>query len=245
MADSISRISVLSQSECEENGGTIETTRKYAEIIAIRHGETEWNADRRIQGHLDVDLNDVGRQQAVAVADRLSREPKISAVYSSDLKRAFDTAEIIAKSCGVLEVTKEPDLRERHLGELQGVVFHETAKVNPEAHKAFTSDRDDQEIPGGGESWIQLYQRCTSALQRIAKKHIGERVVIVSHGGTIRALHRRAAPDRRSGKVLNTSVNVFHVSDEDEWSIKSWGDVNHLNQTGVLQSGFGGDRNSG
>ncbi|KAL6553138.1 hypothetical protein OROGR_006980 [Orobanche gracilis] len=235
------------QYNCAENGGTIETVGpNYAEIIVIRHGETEWNADRRIQGHLDVDLNDVGRQQAVAVADRLSREPKISAVYSSDLKRAFDTANIIAKSCGVPEVTKDPDLRERHLGDLQGVVFHEIANINPEAHKAFVSNRDDQEIPGGGESFNQLYERCTSALQRIAEKHMGERVVVVSHGGTIRALHRRASPHRRSsGRVLNTSINVFHLTGGGEWSVKLWGDVSHLNGAGFLESGFGGDRNSG
>lgn len=71
-------------------------------------------------------------------------------------------------------------------------------------------------------------------------------MVVVSHGGTIRALRRRASPNGQSfGKVLNTSVNVFHLSDEDEWIIKSWGDVSHLNQTGFLASGFGGDRNSG
>ncbi|KAL0350630.1 UNVERIFIED_CONTAM: Phosphoglycerate mutase-like protein 4 [Sesamum radiatum] len=246
MADSDTRASVLSQSECDENGGTIEAVgRNYAEIIVIRHGETEWNADRRIQGHLDVNLNDVGRQQAAAVADRLSREPKVSAVYSSDLKRAFDTAEIIAKSCGVLEVTKDPDLRERHLGDLQGVIFHEAAKVNPEAHKAFVSNQKDQEIPGGGESFNQLYERCTLALQRIANKHRGERVVVVSHGGTIRALHKKASPHRGpTARVLNTCVNVFHVSDK-EWSIKSWGDVSHLDQTGFLESGFGGDKHSG
>ncbi|KAF5752919.1 Ribosomal protein L25/Gln-tRNA synthetase anti-codon-binding domain [Tripterygium wilfordii] len=76
-----------------------------AEIIVVRHGETEWNADGRIQqGHLDVELNEVGKQQAASVADRLSKEPKISAVYSSDLKRALVTAEIIAASCGGLEV---------------------------------------------------------------------------------------------------------------------------------------------
>ncbi|KAL9158118.1 hypothetical protein ABFS82_08G047300 [Erythranthe guttata] len=238
MADSNSRASVLADSA--ENGP------KYAEIIVIRHGETEWNADRRIQGHLDVDLNDAGRQQAVAVADRLSREPNISAVYSSDLKRASETAETIAKGCGILEVTKDPAFRERHLGYLQGAVLHEAAKVNPDAYQAFLSNRDDQEIPGGGESFNQLYQRSTSALQKIAKKHIGERIVVVSHGGTIRALHKRASPHRRcAAKVLNTSVNVFHLSDEGKWSIKSWGDVSHLNQTEFLESGFGGDRNSG
>ncbi|KAL1568528.1 phosphoglycerate mutase (2,3-diphosphoglycerate-independent) [Salvia divinorum] len=226
--------SVLGTFDCTENGGPIEcVSPKYAEIIVIRHGETEWNTNRRIQGHLDVDLNDVGRQQAVAV------------LYSSDLKRAFCTAEIIAKGCGVIEVTKEADLRERHLGDLQGVVFHEAHIVKLEAHKAFVSPREDQEIPGGGESFNQLYKRSTLALQRIAKKHQGERVVVVSHGGTIRALHKRASPHQRCGKVLNTSVNVFHLSKDEKWCIKSWGDVSHLNQTGFLDSGFGGDRNSG
>ncbi|XP_011099194.1 phosphoglycerate mutase-like protein 4 [Sesamum indicum] len=229
------------------NGGLIETIGpKYAEIVVIRHGETEWNADRRIQGQLDVNLSDIGRQQAFAVADRLSREPKISAVYSSDLKRAFDTAEIIAKSCRVLEVIKDLDLRERHCGALQGVLFPEAAKINPEAYKALQSDQDDLEIPGGGESFNQLYNRSTSALQRIAKKHRGDRVVVVSHGAAIEALHKRASPSENChGKVRNASINVFHLSDEDEWSIKSWGDVSHLKQTEFLESVFGGDRKSG
>ena len=74
----------------------------------------------------------------------------------------------------------------------------------------------------------------------------GERVVAVTHGGVIRALHRRASSHGRSaGKIMNTSVNVFQLSDEDEWSIKVWGDVSHLNQTGFLESGFGGDKSSG
>ncbi|KZV23099.1 phosphoglycerate mutase-like protein 4 [Dorcoceras hygrometricum] len=247
MADSDSRNSVLPRNESVENGGLVAGVgANYAEIVVIRHGETEWNADGRIQGHLDVDLNHAGRQQAIVVAERLSREPKISAVYSSDLKRASDTAQIIAQCCGVLEVTKDPNLRERHLGDLQGVVFSDIAKVRPEAHKAFVSNRKDQEIPGGGESLNQLYARCTSALQKIAQKHQGERVVVVSHGGAIRALYRRASPHGRSvGRVMNTSLNVFHISDEDEWSIKSWGDVSHLGQSGFLKSGFGGDRLSG
>lgn len=74
----------------------------------------------------------------------------------------------------------------------------------------------------------------------------GERVVVVTHGSVIRALHRRASPHSPSvGKVLNTSLNVFHLSDRDEWTINAWGDVSRLNQTGFLESGFGGDRTSG
>ncbi|XP_047262335.1 phosphoglycerate mutase-like protein 4 isoform X2 [Capsicum annuum] len=196
MADSTSR--VVSQPECDGDAKSENVTPCFTEIIVIRHGETEWNADGRIQGHLDIELNDVGRQQAMAVAARLSKEPRISVIYSSDLKRAHETAEIIARRCGDLEVIKDPELRERHLGDLQGTSLREAAKSQPMAYKTFLSDRSDQEIPGGGESLDHLYERCTSCLQRIAMKHRGKRVVVVSHGGAIRAFHRRASPHRRS-----------------------------------------------
>ncbi|XP_059282229.1 phosphoglycerate mutase-like protein 4 [Lycium ferocissimum] len=244
MADSTSR--VVLQSECGGDGKSENVSPNLTEIIVVRHGETEWNADGRIQGHLDVELNDIGRQQAMAVAARLSKETRISAIYSSDLKRAHETAETIARSCGDLEVIKDPDLRERHLGDLQGISLREAAKSQPMAYKAFLSDRNDQEIPGSGESLDQLYQRCTSCVQRIAKKHRGERVVIVSHGGAIRALHSRASPHRRSkSKIWNTSVGILHLSDKDAWTIKLWADVSHLNKTKFLDSGFGGDKTSG
>lgn len=225
MAESQSR-----NSKFDNSGITQTVSPKYAEIVVIRHGETEWNAERRIQGQLDVALNGIGRQQAFALADRHSREPKIDAVYSSDLKRAFETAQMIAKSCGVLEVISDPDLRERHLGDLQGVLFDEAAKINPEAYRAFRSNENDLAIPGGGESYNQLHNRCTLALQRIAKKHIGERVAVVSHGATIEALYTRACSSQDCrGKIPNASINVFHLFDDhDEWIVKSWADVSHL-----------------
>ncbi|KAM0039697.1 putative phosphoserine phosphatase [Helianthus debilis subsp. tardiflorus] len=215
---------------CSSSG----VARKYTEIVVVRHGETEWNAEKRIQGHLDVDLNDVGRQQAVAVAERLSRESKISAVYSSDLKRALETAETIASRCGGLQVIQDPNLRERHLGDLQGLVYADAPKMKLKAYKALLSPGRDVEIPGGGESLNQLYKRCTNTLRTIGSKH--------------GALHQRAASSRkghRAGKILNVSVNVLHLSDPDKWVIKSWGDVSHLNGTGYLDSGFGGGRTSG
>ncbi|CAL5197679.1 unnamed protein product [Lathyrus oleraceus] len=218
----------------------------YAEIVVVRHGETAWNAISKIQGQLDVELNETGRQQAAAVGDRLSRESKLSVIYSSDLERAFETAQIIASKCGGVEVIKDADLRERHLGDLQGLVYSELAKSSPKAYKAFVSKNEDMEIPGGGESLVQLYDRSTSALLRIGMKHIGERVAVVTHGGFIRSLYKRACPDGGfAGKVLNTSVSVFHLDVEDKWSLKMWGDVSHLSQTEFLQSGFGGDKTSG
>ncbi|CAN1311556.1 Phosphoglycerate mutase-like protein 4 [Linum perenne] len=88
----------------ESNSNSSSAHPTYTEIVVVRHGETEWNAGRKIQGHTDVELNEAGRQQAALVAERLSNEPKISAVYSSDLKRAFYTAQEIAKRCGGLEL---------------------------------------------------------------------------------------------------------------------------------------------
>ncbi|XP_022573076.1 phosphoglycerate mutase-like protein 4, partial [Brassica napus] len=226
--------------------GSSSVDQTYAEIVVVRHGETSWNAERKIQGHIDVELNDAGRQQAVRVAERLSKEPKISYVYSSDLKRAFETAQIIAARCGNLEVLTDPHLRERHLGDMQGLVYQEASKIRPIAYKAFLSNRTDVDIPGGGESLDKLYDRCTSALQRIGDKHKGERVVVVTHGGVIRSMYERARPKARNvDKILNTSVNVFRLFDGDKWRIQVWGDVTHLDQTGFLKSGFGGDRTSG
>ncbi|GAB4847011.1 hypothetical protein Ancab_026023 [Ancistrocladus abbreviatus] len=246
MADSNSRVSMESQRNGANDGNFVDPF--YTEIILVRHGETEWNALGKLQGQLDVDLNEIGRQQAATVADRLSREPNISAIYSSDLKRAHETAEIIAAKCGGIEVIRDKELRERHLGDLQGLVRQpqELARLKPEAYAVFTSNKMGQEIPGGGESLDQLYQRCTSSLQRIGEKHRGERIVVVTHGGVIRTLYRRAAPTGRpGGKILNTSVSIIYISTEDVWSIKTWNDINHLQQTAFLKSGFGGDATSG
>uniref|UniRef100_A0A803MDH2 Phosphoglycerate mutase n=1 Tax=Chenopodium quinoa TaxID=63459 RepID=A0A803MDH2_CHEQI len=123
----------------------VPTNESCTEFILVRHGETVWNAVGKMQGQLDIDLNEAGRQQAVAVAKRLSREPNISGIYSSDLKRALETAETIAAKCGGLEVICDQDLRERHLGELQGVVYEKSiSKTYPKAHEALLSG---EEIP--------------------------------------------------------------------------------------------------
>ncbi|KAH9618816.1 hypothetical protein KSS87_007320 [Heliosperma pusillum] len=242
-----SSMAAINPSDCnvtQKGNGSVDPS--CTEIIVVRHGETDWNAIGKMQGQLDVELNEVGRQQAVAVAERLSKEANISAIYSSDLKRALETAETIAAKCGGLEVIKDQDLRERHLGDLQGRLYHELARVTPKAHASFKSSRTDEEIPGGGESRDQLYQRCTSCLKRIGETHRGQRVVVVSHGGAIRTLHNRAAAKGQSpGKILNTSVSVLELSDGDAWSIKSWNDASHLKQTEFLESAFGGDSSSG
>lgn len=175
-------------------------------------------------GTLDVELNDSGRRQAIAVGERLSKEGQISAIYSSDQKRALETADLIATACGGLEVIKEPGLRKRNYQRPKGLQPHVAASVCPEAYKALQSQKTDQEIPGGGESIDQFYKRCTTCLQNISMKHKGERVVAVTHGSVLQKLHSRACPNKQSVEFSNASVNVFHLSDGDNWVFKSGGD---------------------
>ncbi|RCV31507.1 hypothetical protein SETIT_6G183400v2 [Setaria italica] len=218
----------------------------FTEVVIVRHGETSWNAARIIQGHMDAELNDIGRQQAVAVAHRLSKEVKPAAIYSSDLKRAAETAQTIARICNLPNVVFDPALRERHIGDLQGMKFQDAATERPEAYKAFMSHKRNQQIPGGGESLDQLSERCVSCLHNIVEKHKGERVIVVSHGGTIRELYRYASPTRPlHGKIHNTSVSVILVSGiTGRCIVKMCGDISHLQETGVLENAFGGDKNS-
>ncbi|XP_021752383.1 phosphoglycerate mutase-like protein 4 [Chenopodium quinoa] len=206
------------------------------EIIVVRHGVTDWNVLGKGQGQTDTELNEVGRKQAVIVAERLSREPNISAIYSSDLKRALKTAEAIASRCG-LEVVTDKDLRERHIGDLQGLTFSESPKVNPIAFEALKSPGNDQEISGGGESQDQLNNRYTSSLQRIAEKHRGARVVVVTHYTVIKNLYKLAKPGESVRGIRNASISIFQFSEGDQWSIKLWNDQSHLKELGYFSDG--------
>ncbi|RLM98025.1 phosphoglycerate mutase-like protein 4 [Panicum miliaceum] len=201
-----------------------------AEVVVVRHGETSWNASRVIQ-----------------LARRLSKEAKPAAVYSSDLKRAAETAQTIAAACDVSNLVFDQALRERHMGDLHGQKFDDAVKSKPEAYKAFSSGDRNQEIPGGGESLDQLSERCVSCLNAIAAKHKGERVIVVSHGATIEEICRHADPTSSARRrIPNTSISVIHVSaDNRHWILEKVGDVAHLNvnekNKGFLQSAFGGD----
>ncbi|CAH8319930.1 unnamed protein product [Eruca vesicaria subsp. sativa] len=174
------------------------------------------------------------------IAERLGKEERPIAIYSSDLKRAKDTALKIAETCFCSKVTEVPELKERHVGSLQGLYWKEGAEKEPEAYSAFFSSQNDLEIPGGGESFDQLCERSMNALKQIAKKHKGERVIVVTHGGVLRAIYMSITQASSAGKLLNASVNVVRFSDE-KWIIDSWSDVSHLSSVGFLQRGFDGD----
>jgi broad specificity phosphatase PhoE len=140
-------------------------------LLLARHGETDWNAERRFQGHADVPLNARGREQAERLAEELTNS-EVDAVFSSDLSRARETAEIVGARLGV-EVVLDPDLRELDVGSRQGLTWEETREL---------TDWD-------GEAREAHAERILGALRRIAGRHPGERVLVVTHGGSMRRVH--------------------------------------------------------
>ncbi|HET9437226.1 MAG TPA: histidine phosphatase family protein [Gaiellaceae bacterium] len=153
-------------------------------ILLVRHGETDWNRERRVQGHTDTPLNATGREQAAALAAALAGEP-VAAVYASDLARARDTAQAVAQERG-LEVRIDPDLREKHFGTWEGLYDHEVLERFPEAATGPWGD---------GETTEQMLERVLAALSEIASRHPGEQIVAVTHGGPLRAVLRQCAVD--------------------------------------------------
>ena len=156
----------------------MESTR----IIAIRHGETTWNVDTRIQGQLDIPLNETGRWQAHRLALALAGED-IQAIYASDLTRAWETAQYVGQAQG-LTVTKEIGLRERDFGDFEGKTFAEIEVLLPEQSMLWRK-RDPHFYPAGGESLLALRTRVMEAAQRLAAQHPGEQIVVVSHESPI------------------------------------------------------------
>ena len=197
-------------------------------ITAIRHGETAWNADTRIQGHLDIPLNSAGRRQAERLALALSDQP-ITAIYASDLARARETAQYVARALGK-EVIEEKGLRERAFGEFEGRTFAEIEIQLPEQSLRWRK-RDPEFAPAGGESLLALRKRVLNAAERLAAKHPGELIAMVGHGGVMDVLYRAAtkldlqAP--RSWALGNAAINRLLWTPEG-FTLVGWADTNHL-----------------
>jgi probable phosphoglycerate mutase len=203
---------------------------EFTRILAIRHGETTWNQDKRLQGHLDIPLNERGHWQAARAAAAL-RDESIAAVYSSDLSRAHQTACAIA-AMQALPVQSHSGLRERHFGALQGRTWTELELEAPEAAQAWRTRVPDF-APGGGESLLQLRARIQSVLDEIAARHAGEQIVVVAHGGVLDILYRLAtglelqAP--RTWTVENAAINRLLWTPEG-LSLVGWADSGHLDE---------------
>jgi broad specificity phosphatase PhoE len=167
-------------------------------LLLARHGETDWNRELRIQGHADPPLNDLGRRQAHELAERLAAL-ELDALYSSDLRRARETAEIVATAHG-LDVRLDPALREFDTGNWTGLTRDEILARFPGV------ERHD------GETREQLSERVLAALRKIVAAHPGEQVLVVSHGGSLRAVwhHAGGAPTERLENCA-----VFRIAFED------------------------------
>ena len=199
-------------------------------IVLVRHGETTWNQARRVQGTLDSPLSALGHLQAEAMAQVLAAEP-LSFLYSSDLGRTQDTAAALARLTG-LSVQLDARLRERCYGDLQAKTWPEIEIEFPEAYRRLNS-RDPEFFPPQGESAIVFRERVLAAVTEIAAQHVGERGVIVTHGGVVGMMYRYtldiALSAERDYALLNASINRFKVV-QGRWYLDTWGDVSHLSQ---------------
>jgi probable phosphoglycerate mutase len=199
-------------------------------IIAVRHGETAWNVDTRIQGQLDIGLNDKGRWQAQRAARTLAEE-SVDAVYSSDLSRANATAQAIADHAPVpLKVQTHTGLRERAFGKFEGQTYAAITEQWPEEARLWRI-RDPDFAPVGGESPVQVLARVARTVDEIASRHLGEQIVLVSHGGVMDMLYRLATRQSvsapRTWDLGNTAINRL-LWTPDALTLVGWADTRHL-----------------
>jgi len=202
-------------------------------ILAIRHGETAWNVDTRIQGHLDIGLNAVGERQAARLGRSLAQAEAVAAIYSSDLARARQTAEAIAHARpeGALPVHTVTGLRERGFGRFEGQTFDEIQAQWPEEARRWRQREPDWVPPEGGESLLVLRERVAQTVHTLAARHLGEQIVLVAHGGVMDVLYRLATGQSlqapRTWALPNTSVNRLLWTPQG-LSLVGWADTSHL-----------------
>ncbi len=204
------------------------STHEPTRILAIRHGETAWNVDTRIQGHLNIPLNDTGHWQGQRLGQALAGEA-IAAIYASDLSRAHETALYVSRTTGV-PVVPELGLRERGFGEFEGKTFAEIEIALPD-QAARWRKRDPSFTPAGGESLLDVQERVLATVNRLAAQHPGKLIVMVGHGGVMDVLYRAATrldlQAARTWLLGNTAINRLLWSPEG-LSLVGWSDTSHL-----------------
>lgn len=197
-------------------------------ICFVRHGETDWNAERRIQGQIDIGLNVTGRAQAMAAAFGLAHH-KFAAIYASDLLRAQQTAQAAATRLG-LKVRLAPGLSERHYGLFQGLTAAEGEVKHPAAYAHYAA-----RTPGyafeTGESLTGFAARVVAAVDDLAHRHAGQTLLAVTHGGVLDVIYRRATGRELSAPrdftIPNAALNWFDI-DAAGWRLVKWADRDHL-----------------
>lgn len=199
-------------------------------VFLVRHGETDWNAELRVMGQLDIPLNERGRAQARLTADLLARE-QFAAIYSSDLVRAVETAQIIATPHR-LDVLRVPELREASYGLWEGLTRDEVLKKFPHEYQMRRTDPENFR-PCGGESRTELYTRASKIFSDLVARHPNQKILIVSHGGTIRAILRFVlglGPGNGHFAVDNCGITIIDREDNDSYEVFTVNSVFHLKE---------------
>ena len=202
------------------------------QFVVIRHGETQWNAEQRLQGHGDSPLTPCGLKQAQQLARRL-RTVTLDTLISSDLERARQTATIIAEATGHT-IDTDHRLRERNYGALEGMTLSEIKQHYPEIIHRLTDNDPDCPIPGG-ESYRQFYRRCAGYFQVLAREHEGRTIAVVAHGGVLDVLFRMVTGLAKNAPRCFASPNaglnmIRHRRNRrsSDWLIETWGEISHL-----------------
>ena len=196
----------------------------------VRHGETDWNAERRLQGHTDIALNARGLVQAEQMARAIKRiNLAFDVLYTSDLLRAAKTAKAIEQLFATSAIANA-ELRERHLGALQGLTTDEAPQIEPDLWRSHLSRNIAEELRGG-ESIQQFANRINTALEKIRQQHLGKTILLVSHGGALDMMYRIASNQpldaEKAVAVPNASLNwISH--DGHTWKVDGWADTSHL-----------------
>ena len=200
---------------------------KETEIILIRHGETEWNSQQRMQGHSNSDLSSVGQVQIQALGQWMKNAP-FDHIYSSDSLRAKQTAEAITQFSGH-ELKIDLRLREKNLGVFEGLTSEEARERHPEVFRLFKT-AGSKYVIDEGESTQQLQDRALEIVDEIRIKHPEEHVLLVTHGGFIRVVmkHSLGLSLETPTRFLIRNTGVFRLVWEDKWIVSQMGGVSHL-----------------
>jgi len=197
-------------------------------LVLVRHGETAWNAEGRVQGQTDVPLNDVGRAQAEALVPVLAAEV-FGAIYSSDLLRVRETARPVARMLG-LEVVLEAGLRERHYGMFETLTYVECRERFPAEFERFREKELAFDF-ATGESLRAFHTRALASVRAIAERHAGEAVLVFTHGGVLEMLYREATArglrSARDFEIPNAAINRFEFA-AGRWQLRAWAERAHL-----------------
>lgn len=207
----------------------------WTRLLLVRHGETAWNADGRLQGQLDIPLNDTGRAQARRLAAALrERGEAIDLIVSSDLARALQTARAVADATGApLRATAA--LRERCFGAFEGRSFAAIEAELPGAAERWRRRDPDWVPPGGGESLLQFKERVVQSVCALASQNMGKHLALFTHGGVLDLLYRAATglglQDARTWRLDNAVINRLLWTPDSGLSLVGWADRLHLDDS--------------